>query len=171
MVHEETWELKVIIVQVGNMLVWSGCIRLCLMPTQTDRMSDLDPPYPDKADSCLEKHWTMRLDDVSSSISEALRTYRIWQPKTTYNKMFLSPTSNYESFTEHSSNLISSSHNRIPLPCNLKISSFASFFFPCLSEMVFGMQDPAPHLPYTFATCTSVGTLVASILTPLSSLE
>ena len=77
MVHEETWELKVIIVQVGNMLGWGGCMRLCLMPTQTDRMSDLEPPNPDKADWCLEQHWTMRQDEVSSSISEALRTYRI----------------------------------------------------------------------------------------------
>ena len=47
------------------------------MPTQTDRMSDLKLPYPDKADSGLEQHWTVRLDEVSSSVSEALRTYRI----------------------------------------------------------------------------------------------
>ena len=63
--------------QVGDMLGWSGCMRLCLMPTQTDRLSDLKLLYPDKADSGLEQHWTIRQDEVSSSISEALRTYRI----------------------------------------------------------------------------------------------
>ena len=112
------------------MLGWSGCMRLCLMPTQTDRMSDLELPYPDKADCCLEQHWTMSLDEVSSSKSEALRSYRNPQPKpTTYNKMFLSPTSNYESFTGHSQILSLLPTIRSHCPVTLRSAPLHPFLF------------------------------------------
>ena len=44
-------------------------------------MGDLELLKPNKADTCLEQHWTMRLDEVSSSKSEALRTYGICSRK------------------------------------------------------------------------------------------
>ena len=69
-------------------------------------MSDLELLEPNKADTCLEQHWAMRLDEVSSSGSEALRTYRICsRSKSTIRCFFLPRATTNPSASIFKSNL------------------------------------------------------------------